>query len=84
MVEFFDKNLNVFQNTRIKAIDLTCSELKGNNKVPDLTSSFIVVKDKDEPYNKDQIHFDEHYKTFYEVAMRYQNNNNKNPIQLVF
>lgn len=84
MVEFFDKNLNAFQNTRIKAIDLTCSELKGNNKVPDLTSSFIVVKDKDEPYNKDQIHFDEHYKTFYEVAMRYQNNNNKNPIQLVF
>lgn len=84
MVEFFDKSLNKFQKTKIKAIDLTCSELKGNNKVPDLTSSFIVVKDRDEPYNKDQIHFDEHYKTFYEVAMRYQNNNNKNPIQLVF
>lgn len=86
LADFFEKNRGKFQDpniSNIKVIDLTVSVLTNGNKVPDLTSSFIIVKDKEEPYKTDQFHFEEYYIDFYKTAIKYQNDENY-PIQLLF
>lgn len=45
------KNKEFFKKSGIKVIDITWSKLDDKNKVPDISSSFIIVKDEQYPKN---------------------------------